>query len=83
MKLNMMELISVPKAARQLGIGKDLLYRLCALDEFPHIRIGHRIKIVPAHLTAWVRSNIRGAQCIRDFSETENQRVGFTGTKIP
>lgn len=37
--------VSVPEAARMLGIGKTLLYAQCAAGQFPCQRIGGRIVI--------------------------------------
>jgi excisionase family DNA binding protein len=37
--------VSVPEAARRLGIGKTLLYAQISAGKFPHRRIGGRIVI--------------------------------------
>ena len=37
--------VSVPKAAKLLGVGKTLLYTQIRLGKFPHRRIGGRIVI--------------------------------------
>jgi len=54
------KLISVREAADQLGIGKDLLYKLVALDEFPHFRIGSRIRILDTDIELWLEAKRRG-----------------------
>ena len=42
--------ISVPEAARRLGIGKNLAYDAVARGEIPSIRVGGRILIPVAAL---------------------------------
>jgi excisionase family DNA binding protein len=37
--------VSVPEAARRLGIGKTLLYAQISAGKFPHRRIGGRIVV--------------------------------------
>jgi excisionase family DNA binding protein len=37
--------VSVPEAARRLGIGKTLLYAQISTGKFPHRRIGGRIVV--------------------------------------
>lgn len=37
--------VSVPKAAKMLGIGKTLLYEQINAGKFPHKRIGGRIVV--------------------------------------
>jgi excisionase family DNA binding protein len=40
---NQVLFVSMPEAARQLGIGKTLLYEQIHAGKFPHRRIGGRI----------------------------------------
>lgn len=42
---NQVLFVSVPEAARQLGIGKTLLYEQIHAGKFPHRRIGGRIVV--------------------------------------
>jgi predicted DNA-binding transcriptional regulator AlpA len=37
--------VSVPEAARRLGIGKTLLYAQISMGKFPHRKIGGRIVV--------------------------------------
>ncbi len=37
-------------AAKQLGVSKETIYRLCAEGALPHIRIRNRISITPEQL---------------------------------
>lgn len=46
--------ISVPEAARALGVSKNTVYDLIRSRQLPHIRIGQRIRIPQAALQAWL-----------------------------
>lgn len=47
--------ISVPEAARRLGISKPSAYILARRDDFPSFRIGERIVVYEAGLEEWVK----------------------------
>ena len=47
--------ISVPEAARRLGISKPSAYILAKRDDFPSFRIGERIVVYAAGLEEWVK----------------------------
>lgn len=42
--------LSVPEAARRLGIGKNLAYEAIQRGEIPSIRVGHRLLVPVAAL---------------------------------
>ena len=75
-------LLGVRTAANRLGIGKDLLYRLIALEEFPHYRIGSRIKILETDIYKWLDKNKRGARCISDSDEIAKVKAGISNSGI-
>jgi len=48
-------LISIPKAAREFGIGRDKLYALCYSDStIPTIKIGEYTKINKPLFAEWI-----------------------------
>lgn len=47
--------ISVPEAARRLGISKPSAYALARRADFPSFRIGERIVVYEAGLEEWVK----------------------------
>jgi excisionase family DNA binding protein len=49
---NQVLFVSMPEAARQLGIGKTLLYEQIHAGKFPHRRIGGRI-VVSVRVPVW------------------------------
>jgi excisionase family DNA binding protein len=54
--------LSVPKAARLLGISKDLAYELVRQGELPAIDLGRRRVVVPTRrLLEYVESDAAGA----------------------
>jgi excisionase family DNA binding protein len=75
-------LLTIRAAAARLGIGKDLLYKLVALDEFPHYKIGTRIRILDTDIERWLETNKRGAACFNGSNATEAARDGSTPTRI-
>jgi excisionase family DNA binding protein len=54
--------LTVPEAAKALGLSKNTLYDLIRDDDFPHVRIGSRIRIPIASLTAWLENNTGGVR---------------------
>ena len=42
--------MSIKEAAKQLGVSKGILYRLCQDGVMPHNKIGRRITITPAQI---------------------------------
>ena len=48
--------ISVPEAARRLGISKPSAYALARRADFPAFHIGERIVVYEAGLEEWVRN---------------------------
>ncbi|MRH92592.1 helix-turn-helix domain-containing protein [Nocardia sp. SYP-A9097] len=47
--------ISIPDAARILGIGRSTVYAAVKLGELPAIRVGHRVRIP----SKWIREALR------------------------
>jgi hypothetical protein len=48
-------LISIPKAAKEFGIGRDRLYALCNTDPtIPAIKVGEYTKINKALFAEWL-----------------------------
>lgn len=64
-------LLSIKAAAARLGIGKDLLYKLVALDEFPYIKVGSRIRIIDTDIDRWIAHNKRGPACFNDSARMD------------
>lgn len=52
--------MSVPEAAKALGIGKDTAYQLVYSGALPHVRLGSRIRIPTASLTEWLEQQAKG-----------------------
>lgn len=46
--------ISVPQAAKLLGISRDTAYTLARREDFPAFSVGNRILVSTAGLAAWV-----------------------------
>jgi len=55
--------ISVPDAAKLLGIPKRTLYDYCQQDVVPHIRVVRKILLLRSTVDAWMRE---GCITIRD-----------------
>jgi excisionase family DNA binding protein len=53
-------LLTVPEAARALGIGTTLAYQLVGNGKLPHIRLGRALRVPRASLEAWIAANTRG-----------------------
>lgn len=47
--------VSVPEAARLLGIGRNAAYELVATGRLPHVRFGRTIRVPRDTLGAWLR----------------------------
>jgi excisionase family DNA binding protein len=54
--------LSVPKAARLLGISKDLAYELIAQAELPAIHLGRRILVPTRRLMAFIDGSAGNGQ---------------------
>lgn len=52
--------MSVPEAARALGVGKDTAYQLIRDGRLPAVRIGSRTRVPVADLVAWLSNEARG-----------------------
>jgi excisionase family DNA binding protein len=48
------QLWSAPQAAAFLNIGRNAIYEMAKTGELPNIRIGSRIRFIPAELRGWV-----------------------------
>lgn len=46
--------VSVPEAARLLGIGRNTAYELVRLGRLPHVRIGRTIRVPLQALHVWL-----------------------------
>jgi excisionase family DNA binding protein len=54
--------VTVPEAAKLLGIGRTIAYRMVLRGELPCVRIGPKMVRVPlAELRAWIAQNTEGA----------------------
>ena len=54
--------ISVPEAAKALGISKSMAYQLIHRADFPVVRIGSRILVSVKGLEKWVEDNTGGVE---------------------
>lgn len=54
--------MSVPEAAKALGIGKDTAYQLIRDGRLPSVRIGSRTRVPVHELTTWLHNEARGRQ---------------------
>lgn len=52
--------LTVPDAARQLGVGRNTLYNAVKRKEVPHIRIGRRLLIPWSALESFLASPVAG-----------------------
>lgn len=50
-------LLTVPQAARLLGIGTTLAYELTGTGKLPHIRLGRALRIPRRALEDWIKTN--------------------------
>jgi len=53
-------LITVEEAARRLGIGRSLAWRLVRSGELPSVRLGRLVRIPEQALADWLKLRIRG-----------------------
>ena len=53
-------LLTVEEAARRLGIGRSLAWRLVRSGELPSVRLGRLVRIPEQSLTDWLKQRIRG-----------------------
>jgi excisionase family DNA binding protein len=60
--------VSVPEAARRLGIGKTLLYAQISAGKFPHRRIGGRIVVSVKVLEKLAEPDERSASSVNQVS---------------
>ena len=54
-------LITVEEAARRLGIGRSLAWRLVRSGELPSVRLGRLVRIPERALEEWLSRQLRGA----------------------
>jgi excisionase family DNA binding protein len=53
-------LITVEEAARRLGIGRSLAWRLVRSGELPSVRLGRLVRIPEQSLADWLKQRARG-----------------------
>jgi excisionase family DNA binding protein len=53
-------LITVEEAARRLGIGRSLAWRLVRSGELPSVRLGRLVRIPEQSLADWLKQRVRG-----------------------
>jgi excisionase family DNA binding protein len=53
--------LTVPEAARRLGVGRNTLYNAVKRKEVPHIRIGRRVLIPTSALADFLRTSSQAA----------------------
>ena len=58
--------ISVPEAARRLGISRSFAYQLVQRGELPSVRFGRRIAVPRQELERFIRSAVRDWNDSRD-----------------
>ncbi|MGH3117197.1 MAG: helix-turn-helix domain-containing protein [Gaiellales bacterium] len=54
-------LLTVPEAARLLGIGTTLAYELIGHGDLPHVRLGRALRVPRRTLEEWIASRTRAA----------------------
>jgi excisionase family DNA binding protein len=52
---------TVPEIAPQIGMSEQGLYAACREGQFPHVRIGKRIRIPASAVSRWVEQQLRGS----------------------
>jgi excisionase family DNA binding protein len=55
-------LLSVPEAARLLGVAPVTLRRLVRADELPSVRVRDRVLVEPAAIRAYVKAHRQAAE---------------------
>lgn len=53
-------LLTVEEAARRLGIGRTLAWRLVRRGELPSVRLGRLVRIPERALDDWLKHRMRG-----------------------
>lgn len=48
--------ISVPEAAKRLGVSKSTAYELARREDFPSFKVGNRLLVSVAGLEKWVEA---------------------------
>ncbi len=56
-------LLTVEEAARRLGIGRSLAWRLVRRGDLPSIRLGRLVRIPGRALEDWIGQETRGDAC--------------------
>ncbi|HEU4751557.1 MAG TPA: helix-turn-helix domain-containing protein [Armatimonadota bacterium] len=54
------ETLTVPEAAKRLGIGRRLAYEMARTGKFPTIRLGRRVLIPRQRFEAWLQGQVPG-----------------------
>lgn len=75
-------LLTVPQAARLLGIGTTLAYELAGQGRLPHIRLGRALRVPRGALEAWIEANSVGGAHVRR-REAGKQRVASFDAPLP
>ena len=55
-------LLTVEEAARRLGIGRSLAWRLVRSGELPSVRLGRLVRVPERNLQAWLDRRCQGAE---------------------
>jgi excisionase family DNA binding protein len=55
-------LLTVEEAARRLGIGRSLAWRLVRSGELPSVRLGRLVRVPERKLQAWLDRRCRDAE---------------------
>jgi len=55
-------LLTVEEAARRLGIGRSLAWRLVRSGELPSVRLGRLVRVPERNLQAWLDRRCRGSE---------------------
>ena len=55
-------LLTVEEAARRLGIGRTLAWRLVRSGELPSVRLGRLVRVPERNLQVWLDRRCRGSE---------------------
>ncbi|MFN8517053.1 MAG: helix-turn-helix domain-containing protein [Thermomicrobiales bacterium] len=55
-------LLTVEEAARRLGIGRSLAWRLVRSGELPSVRLGRLVRVPERNLQAWLDRRCHGSE---------------------
>jgi excisionase family DNA binding protein len=55
-------LLTVEEAARRLGIGRSLAWRLVRSGELPSVRLGRLVRVPERNLQVWLDRRCRGSE---------------------